>query len=305
MSQNPIIFDRRLLRQRRDRAAPRFHDFDFLMVEAADRLADRLLDLRRSFAKVLDLGAHTGGMATVWPRGLEETLLVHADLSPAMVNRAAIHGPSIACDEEVLPFAKASLDAILSCLSLHWVNDLPGALVQCRRALAPDGLFLASILGGDTLVELREVMGAAEMEIAGGLSPRVSPFADIPDLGGLLQRAGFALPVVDSDVLTVTYDNLFALMADLRGMGETNAVLERHKLPTRRGVLMRAAEIYQERFADSDGRIPATFRILTMTGWAPDASQQQPLLPGSAQNRLADALGSAEAPAGEKIKPSR
>ena len=305
MSQNPIIFDRRLLRQRRDRAAPRFHDFDFLMVEAADRLADRLLDLRRSFATVLDLGAHAGGMATVWPRGLEETLLVHADLSPAMANRAATHGPSIACDEEVLPFAESSLDAILSCLSLHWVNDLPGALVQCRRALAPDGLFLASILGGDTLVELREVMGAAEMEIAGGLSPRVSPFADIPDLGGLLQRAGFALPVVDSDVLTVTYDNLFALMADLRGMGETNAVLERHKLPTRRGVLMRAAEIYQERFADSDGRIPATFRILTMTGWAPDASQQQPLLPGSAQNRLADALGSAEAPAGEKIKPSR
>ena len=305
MSQNPIIFDRQLLRQRRDRAAARFQDFDFLMIEAADRLADRLLDLRRSFAKVLDLGAHTGGMATVWPRGLEDTWLLHADLSPAMAARAADHGSAIACDEEALPFAEASLDAVLSCLSLHWVNDLPGALVQIRRALAPDGLFLASMLGGDTLVELREVLGAAEMEIAGGLSPRVSPFADIPDLGGLLQRAGFALPVVDSDVLTVTYDNLFALMADLRGMGESNAVLERHKAPTRRAVLSRAAEIYHARFADDDGRIPATFRILTMTGWAPDSSQQQPLRPGSARARLADALGASETPAGEKAGSGR
>ena len=300
MSQSPIIFDRQLLRSRRDRAAPRFQEFDFLMIEAADRLADRLLDLRRDFRRVLDLGAHTGGMATVWPRGLEDTWLVHADISPAMATRAAEHGPSIACDEEALPFADASLDAVLSCLSLHWVNDLPGALVQIRRALAPDGLFLASVLGGDTLVELRDVLSAAEMEVTGGLSPRVSPFADIPDLGGLLQRAGFALPVVDSDVLTVTYDNLFALMADLKGMGESNAVLERHKLPTRRGVLMRAAEIYQERFADGDGRIPATFRILTMTGWAPDASQQKPLRPGSAQSRLADAVGGVEAGAGDK-----
>ena len=172
-------------------------------------------------------------------------------------------------------------------------------------ALAPDGLFLASVLGGDTLVELREVLAAAELEVTGGLSPRVSPFADIPDLGGLLQRAGFALPVVDSDVLTVTYDNLFALMADLRGMGESNAVLERHKSPTRRGVLMRAAEIYRERFAGPDGRIPATFRILTMTGWAPDASQQQPLRPGSARARLADALDASEAPAGEKTGSGR
>lgn len=305
MSQNPIIFDRQLLRQRRDRAASRFQDFDFLIIEAADRLADRLLDLRRSFGRVLDLGARTGGMATVWPRGLEDTWLLHADLSPAMATRARAQGPAVACDEEALPFAEGSLDAVLSCLSLHWVNDLPGAMVQIRRALAPDGLFLASVLGGDTLVELREVLAAAELEVTGGLSPRVSPFADIPDLGGLLQRAGFALPVVDSDVLTVTYDNLFALMADLRGMGESNAVLERHKSPTRRGVLMRAAEIYRERFAGPDGRIPATFRILTMTGWAPDASQQQPLRPGSARARLADALDASEAPAGEKTGSGR
>lgn len=300
MSQNPIIFDRRLSRHRRDRAAARFDEFDFLMIEAADRLADRLLDLRREFNAVLDLGAHSGVLAKVWPVGLEKTWLAHADLSPAMAARAATHGPALACDEEALPFAEASLDAVLSCLSLHWVNDLPGALVQIRRALAPDGLFLASVLGGDTLVELREVLSAAELEVTGGISPRVSPFADIPDLGGLLQRAGFALPVVDSDALTVTYDNLFALMADLRGMGESNAVLERHKLPTRRGVLMRAAEIYHEHFADADGRIPATFQILTMTGWAPDASQQKPLRPGSARNRLADAVGGVEASAGDK-----
>lgn len=300
MNQNPIIFDRELSRRRRDRAAARFDDFDFLMVEAADRLADRLLDLRREFTAVLDLGSHTGVLARVWPAGLTRPWLTHADLSPAMAARAAIHGPALACDEEALPFAEASLDAVLSCLSLHWVNDLPGALVQIRRALAPNGLFLASVLGGDTLVELREVLAAAELEVTGGISPRVSPFADIPDLGGLLQRAGFALPVVDSDALTVTYDNLFALMADLRGMGESNAVLERHKLPTRRGVLMRAAELYHQRFADADGRIPATFQILTMTGWAPDASQQKPLRPGSARNRLADALGGVESPTGDK-----
>ncbi|MDA0340632.1 MAG: methyltransferase domain-containing protein [Proteobacteria bacterium] len=303
MNQNPTIFDRQLLRARRDRAARSFEKFDFLMIEAADRLADRLLDLSRRFSTVLDLGCHTGGLATVWPAGLEGAKLLHADLSPAMAIRAAAHGPAIACDEEALPFAEGSLDAVLSCLSMHWVNDLPGALVQIRRALRPDGMLLASMLGGDTLVELREVLSAAELEVAGGLSPRVSPFADIPDLGGLLQRAGFALPVVDSDVLTVTYDNLFALMADLRGMGESNVVLERHKMPTRRGVLLRAAEIYQERFAGSDGRIPATFQILTMTGWAPDASQQQPLRPGSAQSRLADALGAVEAPVGEKANP--
>jgi NADH dehydrogenase [ubiquinone] 1 alpha subcomplex assembly factor 5 len=303
MNQSPIIFDRQLLRARRDRAARSFDKFDFLMIEAADRLADRLLDLSRRFDTVLDLGCHTGGLATVWPAGLKGTKLLHADLSPAMAIRAAVHGPAIACDEEALPFGAGCLDAVLSCLSMHWVNDLPGALVQIRRALRPDGMLLASMLGGDTLVELREVLSAAELEVAGGLSPRVSPFADIPDLGGLLQRAGFALPVVDSDVLTVTYDNLFALMADLRGMGESNVVLERHKIPTRRSVLMRAAEIYQERFAGSDDRIPATFQILTMTGWVPDVSQQQPLRPGSAQARLADALGTVEAPVVEKARP--
>lgn len=300
MSLGPIIFDRQLLRARRDRAAKGFEDHDFLIRAVAERLTDRLLDLRRTFETVLDLGCHTGQLAAVWPESLEMPRLVQADLSPSMASRAAGRGAVLCCDEEALPIAETSLDAVFSCLSLHWVNDLPGALVQIRRALKPDGLLLASVLGGDTLVELREALSAAELEITGGISPRVSPFADIPDLGGLLQRAGFALPVVDSDLLTVTYDNLFRLMADLRGMGETNCVLERHRSPTRRGVLLRAAEIYHERFAGPDGRIPATFRILTMTGWAPDASQQQPLRPGSARARLADAMGTAEKPAGEK-----
>jgi NADH dehydrogenase [ubiquinone] 1 alpha subcomplex assembly factor 5 len=301
MDQNAIIFDRQLLRRRRDRAAARFGDFDFLVIEAAHRLTDRLLDLKRGFETVLNLGSRTGILARNWPDGLSMPWLAHADLSPVMAGAAALHGPALACDEEALPFAEGSLDAVLSCLSLHWVNDLPGALVQIRRALKPDGMFLASVLGGDTLVELREVLGAAELDVTSGLSPRVSPFADIPDLGGLLQRAGFALPVVDSDILTVTYDNLFALMADLRGMGETNVVMERYKRPTRRDVFMRAAEIYQERFAGPDGRIPATFQILTMTGWAPDASQQKPLRPGSARARLADAVGGTETPAGDRI----
>ncbi len=300
MNQSPVIFDRQLLRRRRDRAAPCFREFDFLIAEAADRLADRLLDLNRSFGTVLNLGSRSGTLASVWPRGLAKPWIVHADLSPGMAAEAGSGGPALACDEEALPFAEASLDAVLSCLSLHWVNDLPGALVQIRRALRPDGMFLASVLGGNTLVELREVLSEAEIEVTGGISPRVSPFADIPDLGGLLQRAGFALPVVDSDILTVTYDNLFALMADLRGMGESNTVIERHRAATRRGMFMRAAEIYQEKFAGPDGRIPATFQILTMTGWAPDASQQQPLRPGSARARLADAIGAEEKPAGEQ-----
>ena len=260
---------------------------------------DRLLDLRRGFAIVLDLGAHTGTMSEIWPREIEGVFLIHADLSQAMADAARSNAPSLACDEEALAFADSSLDAVLSCLSLHWVNDLPGAMIQARRALKPDGLFLASVLGGETLTELREVLAAAELEITGGISPRVSPFADIPDLGGLLQRAGFALPVVDSDTLTVTYDNLFALMAELRAMGESNAVDERLRAPTRKTVLFRAAELYAERYAGADGRIPATFQILTMTGWAPHASQQTPLRPGSATTRLADALDSEETGAGE------
>jgi SAM-dependent methyltransferase len=203
-------------------------------------------------------------------------------------------------DDESLPVAAGTLDLVVSALALQFVNDLPGALVQVRRALKPDGLLLAALLGGDTLTELRQAFAAAESEVEGGISPRIAPFADIRDLGGLLQRAGFALPVVDSERITVRYDTVFALMHDLRRMGATNALNERRRQPLRRATLMRMAEIYGERFGDPDGRLRATFEVIWLSGWAPHESQQKPLKPGSARARLADALGAEEIPAGEK-----
>ncbi|TAL77668.1 MAG: methyltransferase domain-containing protein, partial [Beijerinckiaceae bacterium] len=191
-------------------------------------------------------------------------------------------------------FKPESFDLAVSALALHMVNDLPGALVQIRRSLRPDGLFIGAIIGGGSLTELREALGEAEAEVTGGASPRVAPFADVRDMGGLLQRAGFALPVADSEPLNVRYDNLLALMADLRAMGATNALAERLRSPTRRQVFMRAAEIYAERFSDPDGRIRATFEVIFLSGWAPHASQQKPLAPGSARMRLADALRTKE-----------
>jgi SAM-dependent methyltransferase len=198
--------------------------------------------------------------------------------------------------------ADASLDLAVSALALQHVNDLPGMLVQIRLALKPDGLFMGALLCGDTLTELRQAFAQAESEIEGGISPRVAPFADLRDLGALLQRAGFALPVVDSDKLVVRYDSAFGLMRDLRGMGATNVLLERRKTPLRRATLMRMAEIYARRFADPDGRVRATFEIGWMSGWAPHESQQKPLKPGSATQRLADALGTKEMPAGDKAR---
>jgi SAM-dependent methyltransferase len=200
----------------------------------------------------------------------------------------------VVAEEDALPFADASLDLVVSGLSLQLVNDLPGALVQIRRALKPDGLLLASLLGGTTLKELREAWLAAEAEISGGASPRVVPFADVRDMGALLQRAGFALPVVDSETVIVTYANPLALMQEIKAMGASNMLIARRRTPVTRALLLRAAEIYAERFAGFEGRVPATFEILTLTAWAPDESQPKPLRPGSAQTRLADALGVSE-----------
>jgi SAM-dependent methyltransferase len=207
----------------------------------------------------------------------------------------------IAADEEALPFCDGVFDLVVSALALQFVNDLPGTLVQIRRALKPDGLFVAAILGGETLTELRQSFATAESEVEGGVSPRVAPFADLRDLGALLQRAGFALPVTDTDRLTVRYGSAFALMHDLRRMGATNALADRRRTPLKRATLMRMGEIYAERFADHDGRLRATFEIMWLSGWAPDPSQQQPLRPGTAKARLADALGTREFPAGEKV----
>jgi len=208
--------------------------------------------------------------------------------------------PRVAADEEALPFADGSLDLVVSALALQFVNDLPGTLIQIRRALRPDGLLLAALVGGDSLIELREAFAAAESEAEGGVSPRVAPFADLRDIGALLQRAGFALPVVDTDRLTVRYDSVRDLMRELRRMGATNILHERRRTPLRRATLDRMEDIYCDRFGDPDGRLRATFEIVWLSGWAPHESQQKPLKPGSAAQRLADALGTKEISAGEK-----
>jgi NADH dehydrogenase [ubiquinone] 1 alpha subcomplex assembly factor 5 len=281
------IFDRRLLRDRRGRAAGDLQAHDFLLTEIAERLADRLSDIARRFPLALDLGARDGILArTLQGRGGIETL-IQSDASLANARRG-----DLVADEELLPFKEQSFDAILSNLSLHWVNDLPGALAQIRSSLRPDGLFLASLFGTGTLHELRTALMEAELAETGGASPRVSPFADLRDAAGLLQRAGFALPVADADTVTVTYGDFFALLRDLRGMGETNILIDRLKRPTRRTVFARAAAIYQERFADAQGRLPATFQILFLTGWAPDPSQQQPAKRGSGKTNLKDVFRS-------------
>ncbi|MCA6231203.1 MAG: methyltransferase domain-containing protein [Phenylobacterium sp.] len=291
----PRIFDRELLRRRLDRAARGFAGADFLKRRAAGDIVMRLEAIMRDFPRAVDLGARNGAFA----QALAESdaaprvgLLVEADLSGPML--AGRGGLRVQADEERLPFAPASLDLVVSSLSLHWANDVIGALVQARLALKPDGLFIVALFGGSTLTELRQALTAAELELTGGAGPRVSPFADPSDAAGLLQRAGFALPVADVDRVTVRYDHPLRLMADLRRMGETSVLAERHPRPLTRAVLQRAFEIYARDFADPDGRLPATFEILTLTGWSPSETQQKPLRPGSAKMRLADALGAVE-----------
>lgn len=217
-----------------------------------------------------------------------------------------IHTVHIENERESLLFEPdTQYDLVVSLHSMQWLNDLPGVLAQIKRRLKPDGLLLAAMIGGDTLTELRDALASAESEIEGGISPRVSPFVEVRTLGGLLQRAGLALPVTDTDRFTVRYANALELMRDLRRMGATNVLAERSRKPLRRTTLLRAAEIYRERYADADGRVRATFEILWLSGWAPHESQQQPLKPGSAKARLADALRAIEVPAGEKAGPKK
>jgi NADH dehydrogenase [ubiquinone] 1 alpha subcomplex assembly factor 5 len=303
MSNPSRIFDRALLARRRDRAAEGAPAVDFLLRRVADDFMDRLAAVNRQFVRILDLGAHHGLLA----RRLRELpgarTVVSADHSWRLL--AQCPPPRVLADEELLPFRDGAFDLVASALALHLVNDLPGSLVQIRRVLKPDGLFLGAVLGGQTLQELRGAFLEAEEELEGGASPRVAPFADTRDYGGLLQRAGFALPVTDSDVVTVTYASPLALMRELKAMGASNMLHERRRKPLRRETLARASAIYEARFARPDGRITATFEIVTMTGWVPHESQQKPLPPGSAKMRLAEALGSREQPAGEKASPNR
>lgn len=286
---SPTPFDRRAVRRHRDRAAADFDRFSFLFQEVAERLVDRLDDVRGTFPLALDLGGRTGTLARLLPgHGGVETV-IGCDLSPAMAARGP--RPQVVADEEALPFGDSRFDLIVSCGALNWVNDLPGALVQIRRALKPDGLFLAAFAGGETLAQLRQVLIDAELAEAGGASPRVSPVVDTRDAGMLLQRAGFALPVVDSDTLRVSYANPLNLMRDLRGMGDTNANTDRSRHLSRRGVLLDAARRLMDQQAHPEGRVEMVIQILFLTAWAPAPSQPKPLRPGSATHRLADALG--------------
>jgi SAM-dependent methyltransferase len=295
----PQLFDRSLARRRLARALrDRAPGADFLVARAAEELGDRLAAVLRRFPVGLDLGTPTRHAARILAGGGQVDTVLR--LAPVADREADPTCLGLVGDEEALPLAAESLDLVVSLLALQGVNDLPGALVQVRRALRPDGLFVACLAGGGTLGELRQALTEAESEVEGGASPHVSPFADVRDMGALLQRAGFALPVTDVDSVVVRYGDALALMRDLRAMGATNALVARRRRPLRRATLLRAAEIYASRFADPDGRVRATFEIVWLSGWAPHESQQKPLRPGSAQRRLAEALGVPEQPAGEK-----
>lgn len=298
MNDETQLFDRQLLARRQDRAASAATAHDFLLQRVADDFMVRLSAVERQFPTAVDLGAHHGVLARSIRQLPGVSLVVSAESSPRLL--AMCPPPRVLADLEILPFRDESLDLVVSGLALQLVNDVPGTLIQIRRALKPDGLLLAAVLGGQSLTELREAFLLAEAELEGGASPRVAPFGDVRDFGSLLQRAGFALPVTDTDVVTVTYSSPLALMHELRGMGATNVLTARQRRPMRRRTLMRACEIYIERHPRPDGRVPATFEIITLTGWAPHESQQKPLRPGSAQARLADALGTREIKAGEK-----
>ena len=297
----PRIFDRALIRARQRRAA-RLDAATILLDRVAEDFAERLGAVLRRFDLAVDLGTPGAAIGTALARLGSIGTVVRTDAIAAGGSPRAEKANLVAADEEALPFGDATVDLVVSALALQFVNDLPGTLVQIRRALKPDGLFLAALIGGETLTELRQAFAAAESDIEGGASPRVAPFVDVRALGDLLHRAGFALPVTDSDRYTLRYASPFELMHDLRRMGATNTLVERSRRPLRRATLMRMAEIYHERFADPDGRLRATFEIVWLSGWAPHESQQQPLRPGSAKTRLADALGTREISAGEKAR---
>lgn len=294
------VFDRSLLRRRRARVAAQAETSDFLHAAVARDIAERLTLVSRSFDVAVDLGTHTGRLAAALATTPSVGTVIRTDTVPAYVAGKA---QAVVCDEEALPFADGSLDLVASALALQWVNDLPGTLVQIRRALKADGLFIAGLLGAGSLDELRSALTRAEIEVHGGAGPRIAPFPDLRDVGALLQRAGFALPVVDVDTITVRYPSMLEVMRDLRAAGAANALIERPRTPLTRAVLRRAAEIYRDDYGDDDGRVRATFQVISLSAWSPHESQQKPLAPGTARTRLADALGTREIGGGEPAVP--
>lgn len=296
MTSVPNIFDHDVYARRRAHARVGAAEHDFLLQRVADDFVERLSIVKRQFPLAADIGAHHGVVAGKLKghAGIEQMIEV-SDIAAA-----AASGARVVSSPETIPLAPHSVDLVVSALSLHLVNDLPGVLTQIRNALRPDGFFLAALLGSETLQELRHAWMLAEEEITGGVSPRVAPFADVRALGGLMQRAGFALPVIDSEVVTVRYASPLVLMRELKGMGASNMLTARRRVPVTRELLLRANEIYAEQFSDDDARVRATFEIITLTGWAPHDSQPKPLRPGSAQMRLADVLGTTEHKAGDK-----
>lgn len=297
---SPIeIFDRHKIRRQRERHAHALAEHGFLIDWAARDALDRLRDIKRSFPKTLQMGLRTSaGISEQLKEQAGAELFLQTDCTPALCRGP---GQYFVAEDDFLPVAPGSLDLIFSVFNLHNVNDLPGALLQIRQALKPDGLFIAALPGGESLHELRSVLTETELSLKGGLSPRLHPLADKQDMGALLQRAGFALPVVDSDLVTVTYDTMFRLLSDLRGMGESNALKDSNDTPPGRAFFFEAAQSYADKFSEEDGRIVASFEIIFLIGWAPHASQQKPLRPGSAQTKLADALGTKEIKAGESL----
>lgn len=286
-----MIFDRDLIKCRRERAAPNFTSHNFLHEWSKKQILERLYDVNRNFGRALQIGSR-GALSSDHTK-IDN--IITMDLTDKPIENCEHF---IQASEEFLPVASKSMDLVISNLNLHNVNDLPGSLVQIKNSLKDDGLFIASIFGGETLHELRKIMMEVEIELYGGVSPRVAPFADKPQMGDLLARANFALPVIDSDIITVTYDNVFKLLHDVRGMGESNAIIARSKDPLSKKFFMRVAEEYKNQFCENNdqnnGRIVASFEIIFLLGWSPHKSQQKPLRPGSATTSLAEALGATE-----------
>ena len=298
MSEPPLLFDQRLLRQRRARFAAEIEEREVLLAYVAREITERVEIMLRAFPRALDLGAYRGllgrtvaDLPSIGDVIYAESVLAYAQRCP---------GPAVVCDEDVLPFKDGAFNLIVSGLALHRVNDLPGGLIQIRRALAPDGLFMAAVLGANALTELRQCLLKAEEEIDGGVSPRVAPFGDVRAYGALLQRTGFALPVADAEEIEVVYPSPRALMEEIRALGGGNVLVARSKKPLSRRTLARAEELYRSRYGTPDGQVKTTFQFVFMSGWAPDPSQQKPLKPGSARSRLADALNTAEQSGGAK-----